>query len=244
MSEDIFMKVSIVLPTYNERENIKILIPRIFKVLKKNKINGSMIVVDDSSPDKTALIVQRLKKTYPITLIERSGKLGIGSAYITGFKKTLEDKADVVFEMDADLSHDPRYIPDFTKKIEQGFDVVIGSRKVEGGDVVGWNWYRKAVSAGGNFIGKRIAGVDISDLTSGYRAFKRKVVESIGLNKIKSDGYAFQLEVLSRCINKGFTVGVIPIMFYDRTAGKSKLSRRDMIDFFWTALKIRLGKIK
>ena len=174
-------KVRIILPTYNERNNINILIPKIFKIFKENKINGDILIVDDNSPDGTANLAKKLSKKYPIKILEREKKLGIGSAYVLGFKKSLEDKKDIIFEMDSDLSHDPKYIPEFIEKINSGFDVVIGERK----KVVGWNWYRKLISWGGNFIGRNIAGVKIKDLTTGYRAYKRHVLDSINLDKIK-----------------------------------------------------------
>ena len=236
------MQVSIILPTYNEKENVKHLIPRIFKVFKDNKINGNVIVVDDNSPDRTADAVKELQKSNPILLIERSEKMGLGTAYIVGFKKALENGSDVIFEMDADLSHDPVNIPDFLKKINDGFDVVIGSRRIEGGKSIGLNWYRNLISWGGSFIGKHVAGIDsVSDIPSGYRAYKKDVLEGIDLDGIKSSGLAFQLEMLGKCIKIDLKVGDIPIVFQERYSGQSKFSTRDVINFFLTALKIRLG---
>lgn len=237
-------KVTIVLPTYNERENIKKLIPEIFQVFQENKIPGEVMIVDDSSPDGTSQVVEKLAKNYPVNLIQREKKLGIGSAYVLGFKKALQNKADVIFEMDADLSHSPKYIPKFIDKLEEGYEVVIGSRKIKGGGVIGWSPYRKLISTGGNFIGKYIAGIEISDLTSGFRAYKSKVLREISLEKVESNGYAFQLEMLARALKKGSKIGVIPIIFHDRYKGKSKLSRKDMIDFLGIALKIRLGQLR
>lgn len=237
------MKVSIVLPTYNEKDNIKAIIPKIFEVFEKNKIEGNVIVVDDNSPDGTAEEVKKLQKNYSIDLIEREKKMGIGSAYVTGFRKAIKNKSDVVFEMDADYSHNPDHIPDFIEGMNK-FDLIIGSRRIEGGKVIGWNWYRKAVSSGGNWIGRWISGIDVSDLTSGFRAYKKNVIESIDIDKIQSSGYAFQLEILARCLKKGFKVGATPIVFVDRRAGKSKLSKKELINFFLTATKIRLGMIK
>jgi len=230
-------KIRIVLPTYNEKENLKILIPKLFKIFKKGEIDGDVLVVDDNSPDGTADFAEKLGKKYSIKVIKRKKKMGLGSAYITGFKASLKDKKDIIFEMDADLSHDPQYIPEFIKKINGGFDIVIGKRE----KVVGWNWYRKLVSWGGNFIGKNLAGIKVKDLTTGYRAYRNKVLKSINLNKIKANGYAFQLEMLSKSLSKGFKIGSIPIIFYDRKKGKSKLSKWDMLEFSILALKIRLG---
>jgi len=236
------MKVSIVVPTYNERENVKQLIPQIFEIFKENEINGNVIVVDDNSPDGTADAVKKLQKSYPIILIERPEKIGLGSAYITGFKKALKNGSDAIFEMDADLSHDPKEIPNFIKKVNDGFDVVIGSRRTEGGKVIGWGWYRKLISWGGNFIGKHIAGINgVDDITSGYRVYKKDTLKRIDLEEIESSGYAFQLEMLGKSIKIGARIDVIPIIFHNRYSGKSKLSKRETFSFFLTALKLRLS---
>ena len=238
-------KVTIILPTYNERENIRKLIPNIFKIFEENRIHGNIIVVDDNSPDKTNEIVKELQKKYPIILIERTRRMGIGSAYITGFKRAINDESDIVFEMDADLSHEPKYIPYFMKKMDQGFDMVIGSRREEGGGVIGWSWYRKLISRGANLIGEYIAGVNgVKDLTSGFRAIKREVISEIISERIESEGYAFQLEILGKVLKRGFKVGSIPFIFHDRCFGKSKLLRKDIRNFFLIALKFRLGLIK
>jgi len=230
-------KVRIILPTYNERSNIEALIPKIFAVFKKNKINGDILVIDDNSPDGTAEFVKILSKKYPIKMLKREKKLGLGSAYIIGFKESLKDKKDIIFEMDSDFSHDPKYIPKFIKKINSGFDVVIGERE----KVVGWNWYRRLVSWGGNFIGRNLAGVKVQDLTTGYRAYRGEVLKSINLDKIKSNGYAFQLEILARVLAKKFKVSSVSIIFKDRKKSQSKLSKWDMLEFFILSIKIRLG---
>jgi dolichol-phosphate mannosyltransferase len=235
-------KVTLVIPTYNERENIKSLLTAVFKEFATNKIDGSVIVVDDNSPDGTAAAVEQLATAYPITLIKRSGKLGIGSAYVEGFKKALAQGSEIIFSMDADHSHKPSYIKDFLAQAND-YDLIVGSRRVRGGGVVEWSWHRKLISYGGNWIGKNLAGVDVSDLTSGYRAYKKHVIESMDLDSIKSDGYAFQLETLARGIKTGHKIGTIPIIFQNRSAGKSKISKKDILSFFWLALKIRLGKI-
>ena len=152
-----------------------------------------------------------------------------------------EVQGGVVITMDADLSHDPKYIPSFIKKARESFGVVIGSRRMPGGGVVGWSWRRKLISFGGNFVGRKIAGVNISDLTSGYRLYKTKVLEGIRLDEIKSTGYSFQLEILARSIKKGFKVEAVPIVFRDRLQGRSKLSKGQWLDFLLTALRIRFG---
>lgn len=237
------MKLTIVIPTYNEKSNIVLLIPKIFRVFQQNKLKGNVIVVDDNSPDGTAEEVKKLSKRYKIFLIKRERKLGLGSAYIEGFKKALELNSDLIFEMDADISHDPLYIPQFVQKIKQGFDVVIGSRLEKGGKVIGWSWTRKLISKTGNVIGKYIANVNVKDLTSGYRVYRKEVLEEIDLSEVKSQSYDFQLEMLARASKKGFKIGSIPIVFRDRKFGKSKLNKIDMVNFLITAFKIRFGLI-
>ena len=233
------MDLRIILPTYNEKDNLKILIPHIFEVFKKNELNGDILIIDDNSQDGTAELAREMSKEYSIKIIQRRGKFGLGSAYVTGFRESLKDGKDIIFEMDADLSHDPEYIPEFIKKLKDGFDLVIGRRK----SVVGWGTYRKVISWGGNFTGRILAGIKIKDLTTGYRAYRREVLKTINLDSIKSSGYAFQLEILARTLSKGFKVGSVPIVFNDRENGKSKLSKKDIIEFFIIALKIRMGLI-
>ena len=232
-------KLRIILPTYNECDNLKKLIPNLFDVLKENKFDADVLIIDDNSSDNTYKLVKKLKEKYPIKFIRRKQKMGIGSAYVLGFKKSIKDNVDIIFEMDADLSHKPEYIIEFVKKINQGFDVVIGERE----KIVGWSFYRKIVSRGGNLIGRFIAGVKINDLTTGFRAYKKEVLEKINIEKIESDGYAFQLEMLYRAKCSDFKIGAIPIIFYNRKKGKSKLSKKDMINFVFLSFKIRLGFI-
>ncbi len=235
------MKVTIILPTYNERENIKELIPRIFEIFKKENINGNLIVVDDNSPDNTAEEVGNLSKQYPITLIERKKKLGIGSAYITGFKKALEGNSDIIFEMDADLSHNPEYIPEFLRNLKEN-DLVIGSRYIPGGGIENWNLYRRSVSKGANILARLLTSLDIRDITSGYRAYKSNVLRKIDLNSIKSNGYAFQLEILFKTKKEGFKIMEIPIIFTERRRGSSKLSKIEIVRFFTLCLKFALER--
>jgi len=237
------MKVTTVIPTYNERKNIRKLIPQIFDVFNAQRIRGEIIVVDDGSPDGTAMEIKRMQKKYPIVLIERDKKTSLGSAYLAGFKRALDDGADLILGMDADLSHDPTQIPEFIEKIKEGHDVVIGSRLMDGGEIVGWGPWRRMVSFGGNLVGRYVAGVYVSDLTSGYRAYKADVLKNVDLDKIASRGYDFQLEMLWRSVDGGYRVATIPIVFEDRKIGKSKLSKMDILRFFLTAMKIRLNLI-
>jgi len=228
------MKVSIVIPTYNERENIERLLPEIFKIF-----DGDVIVVDDNSPDGTADAVEGLKRKFPITLVRRQEKGGIGSAYITGFRKALGQGADVIMEMDADFSHSPEEIPNFIREMKN-YDLVLGSRYIKGGRIENWNFIRRMISKGGNYIARIFLGLDIRDITTGYRAYRREVLEGIDLAGIKSDGYAFQAEMLFRARERGFRIKEVPITFRDRAHGKSKLSRMEIIKFIVLCINLRL----
>ncbi len=224
------MEVSIVIPTYNEKENVRKLIPGIFKVFEENGINGKLIVVDDNSPDGTALEVENLKEKYSIILIKREKKLGIGSAYIKGFKKAMDLDSDVIFEMDADFSHDPRYIPRFIEALEDS-EMVLGSRYIEGGKIENWSLWRKIISKGANILARILLGLEVNDITAGYRAYRKGVLRGICLDKIRSNGYEFQAEILYRVKEKGFEIKEIPIVFVDRRTGRSKLSKIEIINF-------------
>lgn len=225
-------KITIVIPTYNEKENISRLIPAIFDIFKVNKINGNIVVVDDNSPDGTAGVVRELMKKYNIDIIERKGKMGLGSAYIVGFRKALKEGSDIIFEMDADFSHNPKYIPDFVNKINEGYDLIIGSRYIKGGAVKNWGPKRIMVSKGGNFIARTLTGLKTNDVTAGYRAYRKEIFKKLDLDRIRSSGYDFQIEMVFRTSRKGFKVTEIPITFVDRHVGSSKLARKDIIKFF------------
>jgi len=225
--------ISILLPTRNE-PLAHILVEGIRKVMEEVSEPYEIVAVDKSD-DGTYERLNEMK----VTVIRQKSE-GLGGALIEGLKAV---QGDLVITMDADLSHDPRYIPSLIKKARETFDVVIGSRRIPGGSIVGWDWRRKLISFGGNFVGRKIAGVNISDLTSGYRLYKRNVLQEVELDDIKSTGYSFQLEILARSISKGFKVGAVPIVFHDRRRGRSKLSKRQWVNFFLTALRIRFGKM-
>ncbi len=231
------MKILIIIPTYNERENIKKLIPTIKNVNKKIDI----LVVDDNSSDGTVSAVKGLmKKDKSINLLQRPYKSGLGKAYVDGFKYALNKGYDLIFEMDADFSHDPKYIPDFLKEIKNN-DLVIGSRYLNGVSVINWPISRLILSKFANFYARCITGLPLTDCTSGYKCYKRKVIESIDLNKIHSDGYAFQIEMHYKAWRKGFKIKEIPIIFVDRHSGTSKMSRKVMIEAAIVVWKLRLG---
>jgi len=233
------MKTCIIIPTYNEKENITEIISALFDLKIPELI---ILVVDDNSPDGTASIVEKLSNQYPVTLIKRKAKMGIGSAYITGFKKALSLNAEYIFEMDADFSHKPQDVPRMLEAI-QSADLVIGSRKIKHGHIIGWNLRRKFMSNGAMWFSRLFLRLKTRDVTAGFRVFRRKVLTSIDLDKIKSNGYAFQEEMLYRTEKKGFRVKEIPVTFADRTKGSSKLSKKDIIEFFLVMLKLRFTKV-
>lgn len=233
-------KIFIVIPTYNEASNIERLINKIFSL----KLNISIIIIDDNSPDGTGSIVEKLKNKFKnkLFIIHRKGKLGLGSAYKTGFKEVIKRKdADLVISMDADFSHDPKYIPSLVKKIDQGYDLVIGSRYIPGGGV-SWQFYRRLLSKGANLFANTILNLGVHDVTGAFRCYKKKVLETIPLDQIKSDGFSFFEEILLYCKKYRFKMGEIPIFFLDRQKGKSKLSKKEMIKFFFTIIKLKLTK--
>lgn len=229
-------KALIIVPTYNERENIVRLLPEI----KKSLPDSHVLVVDDSSPDGTAGSVKELAKSIEnVHLLVRTRKEGLGRAYISGFHWALQKDYDFVFEMDADFSHDPSYLPAFIDSI-QSADLVIGSRYVSGVNVVNWPMSRLLLSYFGNVGARIVAGIPVRDCTSGYKCFRRKVLESINLDRIGSSGYSFQVEMNYHVIEHGFRIVEIPIIFTDRTRGASKMSTsivREALVLLW---KLRL----
>lgn len=233
-------KIVIVVPTYNEAENVQLIIPEILDAVPQ----ADVMVVDDSSPDGTGEIVSAMAaRDARIKLFSRKGKEGLGKAYIAGFKKCLADGYDIIIQMDCDFSHKPSYLKDMLAQIEQ-YDLVLGSRYIKGGGTTDWALYRQFLSRGGNFYARTILGIPFSDLTGGFKCWRRKVLESIDLDSIAAAGYAFQMEMTFRSFKKGFKVKEIPIIFPDRTKGESKLGG----DIFWESLgipwKIRFGRNK
>jgi dolichol-phosphate mannosyltransferase len=235
----------IVIPTFNERENIGTLIEDIEKVLSRNKIYGSILVVDDNSPDGTSEVVYKLSESFGnIKIMKRREKLGLGSAYRDGFRFALETmKADVVFEMDADLSHDPRFIPDLLQELEDGYDMVVGSRHIPGGEIHGWSIYRHLVSSTGNVIAKIALGIGVSDVTTGFRAYRAETLRKIDFETISSEGYGFQIETLFRSERQGLKVGEAPIIFSDRRVGASKLGSQQVLQFIRTVSRLFLVRL-
>ncbi|MFQ5706983.1 MAG: polyprenol monophosphomannose synthase [bacterium] len=235
----------IIIPTYNEAENIATVIQ---KIIDLNIPNLSILVVDDNSPDKTGEVVEKISRTDSrVHLLQREGKRGLGTAYVEGFKFAIEQGYDYIFEMDADLSHDPREIPNFLEKIKE-CDLVIGSRYVKGVNVINWPLSRLMLSVGANWYTRVVTGLPVRDCTSGFKCFRREVLEQIDLENIASDGYSFQIELNYKVWKKKFKICEIPIIFVDRVKGNSKLSRKVMHEAALMVWKLRildlLGRIK
>ncbi|MBN2422258.1 glycosyltransferase family 2 protein [Candidatus Woesearchaeota archaeon] len=241
------MKSVIVLPTYNEKENIRVLIPELEKVFKKIK-NQDMhiLVVDDKSPDNTALEIKKFQKEYKNLHLIMGEKQGLGIAYLNGFRHAIDElKADIMMMMDADLQHPPELVPEFMKAIDEGYDFVIGSRYIKGGATPDWNLKRKIISRGGNFFARIIAGLyNVHDCTSGFRAIRVSVFKKIRFDNLNTRGYAFQSTILYEMINAGAKVKEIPLVFYERKHGESKLKTKDMLEFFLNAFRLRFKSSK
>ena len=233
------MRVATIIPTYNERKNIMILVPEILEVFKKEAIDGRVIIVDDASPDGTGRAAKKLAKNSDrVFILQRPKKMGIGSAYKDGFKYALSKGCVDTIEMDADLSHNPAYIPEFTKKLREGYDLIIGSRYVPGGRIPKWSLFRRLVSNFTNTASRFFLGLIPSDVTSGYRAYSYNALRKIDFSSVKADGYAFQVEMVVRCQRAGLKICEIPIAFVDREKGESKLSIKEMWIFFRSMIRL------
>ncbi len=230
------MKSLIIIPTYNEKDNLESLVEDVLGLEHDIEI----LVVDDASPDGTGEIADRLSKgDKRVHVIHRQGKLGLGSAYIRGFQFAIERDYDLVFEMDADFSHDPSYIPLFLEKARQ-FDVVLGSRYVQGVNVINWPMSRLLLSYFANVYTRVITGLPVRDATGGFKCFRRQALESIDLDDVKSDGYSFQIEMTFKCWKKGFRISEIPIIFYERRKGHSKMSKKIVHEAVFMVWRLRL----
>ncbi|WP_321419158.1 polyprenol monophosphomannose synthase [uncultured Methanomethylovorans sp.] len=236
------MQVSIVLPTYNEKENLTLVIQKLLNVFDDNRVKGNIIIVDDNSPDNTGILADQIaKREDRVQVIHREGKMGLGTAYVTGFKHALENNmADLVFSMDCDQSHDPAYIPDFIDMHLKGYDIVVGSRYISGGGVENWGIHRRIMSKGANLLSSTVLGIKVKDMTTGYRCYAGTVLKDINMDSITSNGYSFLEEILFMCNKRGFIIGETPIVFIDRTLGSSKLSKNEMWKFFLTLIRLKL----
>ena len=231
------MKTLIIIPTYNEKENLPSLMKEIFSYAPQTDI----LIVDDNSPDGTGKLADELHEQDPrIHVLHRSGKLGLGTAYIAGFKYAIAHGYDAAFEMDADFSHDPRHLPAFLKAIENA-DLVIGSRYIKGGSTPNWSLFRRFISSNANIFVRFVLGVSIHDCTAGYRCYRREVLENIGLDTVQTQGYGFQVELTYRVIQHGYKIVETPIAFTDRREGKSKMSKTIFFEAFTFVLRTRFG---
>ncbi len=234
-------RILVIIPTYNESENILNLIPEVLKYTSLD-YQWNVLVVDDNSPDGTATMVESLKSEN-IYLIKREKKSGLGTAYVTGFKFAIEKSFDYVFEMDADFSHDPKYLPIFIDLIEQGNDLVIGSRYVNGVSVVNWPISRLILSYYANIYTRIVTGLKVKDTTAGFMCYRVSVLSQIDLNKVNSNGYSFQIEMKFKLSRKGFKLTETPILFIDRRAGSSKMSRKVVYEAYFMVWKLKFKAI-
>jgi dolichol-phosphate mannosyltransferase len=232
----------VVLPTYNERANLEPLVASLRSVLSACAPDHSILVVDDRSPDGTGALADRLAAADPqVQVLHGAGKRGLGRAYLAGFRRALASGAALVVEMDADFSHDPSYLPAMIEAARDA-DLVLGSRYVPGGGVRNWGPVRRLVSRGGCWYARAVLGVDVRDLTGGFKCFRRELLEALDLGSVRSQGYAFQVELTYRALQRGFRVKEIPIVFSERRVGESKMSRRIMLEAIWMVPRLRLGR--
>jgi dolichol-phosphate mannosyltransferase len=230
-------KALIVVPTYNERENVADIAARLLATVRDTDV----LFVDDNSPDGTGVLLDEMSADEPrIHVMHRAGKLGLGTAYIAGFRWGLARDYTYLFEFDADGSHDPKYLPHMLALAEGGADVVVGSRNVPGGGTVNWGIGRKLLSRGGSFYARTILGIDVRDVTAGFICWRRRVLESLDLDRIDSNGYSFQIEMKYRALQKGFKVVETPIVFVDRRVGQSKMSRAIVAEALLKVWALRL----
>lgn len=229
----------IIFPTYNERDNIEKIVHSVMPLDPRIHV----LIVDDNSPDGTGEIADRLAADFSkVYVLHRAEKQGLGRAYIAGFHWAIEQRFDFIFEMDADFSHSPEYLKDFLKEI-QNSDLVIGSRYLSGVNVINWPMGRLLLSYYANVYTRVVTGLPLRDATGGFKCFRREVLQAINLDQVKSTGYAFQIEMSMRAWKKGFRIREIPIIFYDRVAGQSKMSKKIMREAIWMVWALRLKSI-
>ena len=229
--------VLVVIPTYNERQNLSTAVRGV------RRFGYHVLVVDDSSPDGTADLARELIREDPrVQLLQRPGTNGLGSAYVEGFTYGLERGYELFVEMDADGSHRPDHLPAIVAAAARTGGLALGSRYVQGGSIVGWNWYRRLLSAGANVYCRAVLGLRVRDCTAGYRCYTRRLLAAIGLDHVFSQGYSFQIEMLYRCVRLGFPVTEVPIRFEDRVAGESKVSQGEVRKALLGVLRMRFRR--
>jgi dolichol-phosphate mannosyltransferase len=236
------MRATVCLPTYNERENLERMVGALGAVFRDG---DRVLVIDDGSPDGTGELADRLSAELGfVDVLHRPRKEGLGPAYLAGFRRALDDGAELVLEMDCDFSHDPKDVPLLIAAAEEGADLVLGSRYVRGGSIPNWGVVRRAISLGGNLYAQVVLQSRIRDLTGGFKCFRRPVLETIDLDAIDSRGYAFQIETTYRVMRAGFRVVEIPIAFVDREHGHSKMSRAIVLEAVWKVPLVRLQALQ
>jgi dolichol-phosphate mannosyltransferase len=232
-------KTLVAIGTYNERENIARLVEQVLSVAGREPLD--ILIADDNSPDGTGHIADELSKRHArVHVLHGPHKRGLGRAYLAAFAWALSKGYDTIITMDADFSHDPNYLPEMLTKSRE-YDVVIASRYVPGGGVKNWPWYRRVVSRGGSIYSRLVTGLPVRDATGGFNCYARSVLQSIGLETIQSEGYAFMIEMKFRAWKKGFRLCEVPIVFVDRTLGASKMSKRIFLEAFFRCLQLRLS---
>ena len=239
------MRALVVLPTFNEAENIVEVLQR----LRAAVPDASVLVVDDSSPDGTADLVESVADEIGLVeVMRRPAKSGLGSAYRDGFRQGLASGFDVMVEMDSDLSHDPAALPSLLAAVADGADLALGSRYIPGGSIPDWSWHRRALSRWGNRYASAVLGIDVADGTSGYRAYRASALAEIDFHTVQADGYGFQIEMAYRVLNTGGTVEEVPISFTDRIRGESKMSSRIVVEALvlvtWWGLRDRVLRLR
>ena len=233
------MQATVCLPTYNERENVE----RMVRALVAQGVR--VLVIDDNSPDGTGEIADRLAAELDgLDVLHRGRKDGLGPAYLAGFRRALADGAELILEMDCDFSHDPKDVPRLLAQVEQGADLVLGSRYVPGGRIPNWGLLRRFVSRGGCVYAQLWLQTRVHDLTGGFKCYRRRVLETIDLDAIDAKGYAFQIETTYRALRKGFRVVEVPITFVDREEGGSKMSKRIVLEAVWMVPALRLAALR
>jgi dolichol-phosphate mannosyltransferase len=234
-------KTLIVIPTYNERSNLESFVLEV----RGEAPEADLLVVDDASPDGTGDLADEIaRRDSHVSVLHRPGKLGLGTAYVEAFRRGLHEGYELYFEMDADFSHDPRYLTDFFRAFEGGADVVVGSRNIPGGRVEGWGMGRQFLSKGGSWYSRMVLGVGVHDLTTGYKAYTRRALEAIDLSAVESNGYSFQIETTFRAVRKGLKVVEVPIVFTDRRVGQSKMSRTIFVEAIGIVWKLRVAALR
>ena len=233
------MRTLLIVPTYNEVENVA----RVAAEFLAPVPDSELLFVDDASPDGTGALIDRIRAEDPrVHVLHRAGKLGLGTAYLDGFRWALARDYRLVVEMDADFSHDPRHLPELVAAIDAGADLAVGSRYVEGGGTRNWGFGRRLISRAGGRYARTVLGVDVRDMTAGFVCYRREALERIDLDAITSNGYSFQIEMKYRAHRAGLRIVEVPIVFEDRRVGQSKMSRAIVAEALWMVWKLRLGR--